>query len=160
MAAARPAGARVGGETAEMRGSTTAAIRTSRGSESASASATQIRPRNRPRRRRVVIGLLGGAGTQQRRHALARKIVLEILGLRSTPLRPSSEERASRRAVEADLSYAGAFAGDAPGGSCRGRRRAHITGGGLIENPPPDLPDDALAVELDRSTLQVPRSGR
>src|SRR5207253_1722986 len=33
---------------------------------------------------------------------------------------------------------------------------AHITGGGLVENPPRFLSDDALAVELDPATWAVP----
>jgi phosphoribosylformylglycinamidine cyclo-ligase len=33
---------------------------------------------------------------------------------------------------------------------------AHITGGGLVENPPRVFADDRLAVELDPATWQVP----
>src|SRR5690606_2164617 len=33
---------------------------------------------------------------------------------------------------------------------------AHITGGGLVENPPRIFADDTLAVELDASTWEVP----
>ena len=33
---------------------------------------------------------------------------------------------------------------------------AHITGGGLVENPPRIFADDALAVELDPATWEVP----
>jgi phosphoribosylformylglycinamidine cyclo-ligase len=33
---------------------------------------------------------------------------------------------------------------------------AHITGGGLVENPPRIFADDTLAVELDPATWEVP----
>ena len=33
---------------------------------------------------------------------------------------------------------------------------AHITGGGLVENPPRFFADDSLAVELDPTTWEVP----
>jgi phosphoribosylformylglycinamidine cyclo-ligase len=33
---------------------------------------------------------------------------------------------------------------------------AHITGGGLVENPPRFLSDELLSVELDPSTWEVP----
>jgi phosphoribosylformylglycinamidine cyclo-ligase len=39
---------------------------------------------------------------------------------------------------------------------CPWKGAAHITGGGLLENPPRIFADDALAVELDPRTWTVP----
>src|SRR5262249_18826236 len=51
--------------------------------------------------------------------------------------------------------YAAAFAALRRSGVAW-KAAAHITGGGLIENPPRIFADDALAIELDQATWQGP----
>jgi phosphoribosylformylglycinamidine cyclo-ligase len=51
--------------------------------------------------------------------------------------------------------YASAFAALRENGIAW-KAAAHITGGGLVENPPRIFADDALAVELDPTTWEVP----
>jgi phosphoribosylformylglycinamidine cyclo-ligase len=103
----------------------------------------------------VVIGL-PSAGLHSNGHSLARRVVLETLALPldATPpelagatvadelLRPTIiYASAFRRMREANIAWKGA---------------AHITGGGLVDNPPRIFADDRLAVELDPATWNVP----
>ena len=103
----------------------------------------------------TVIGL-PSSGLHSNGHSLARKVVLEVLKL---PLDATPPEL--RGASVADellrptLIYADAFArlhdADVPW-----KAAAHITGGGLIENPPRIFATDEFAVELDPRTWDVP----
>ena len=103
----------------------------------------------------VVIGL-PSAGLHSNGHSLARKVVLEVLQL---PLDAKPPELGGASVADALLRptiiYASAFRALA---EMPWKAAAHITGGGLIENPPrifaPD--NDLLAVELDRSSWDVP----
>jgi phosphoribosylformylglycinamidine cyclo-ligase len=104
----------------------------------------------------VVIGL-PSSGLHANGHSLARKVLLDILGL---PLdaRPEPLAGASVADVllEPTVIYAPAFRALA---AIAWKAAAHITGGGLVENPPrifrAGVHDD-LAVELDPTTWTVP----
>lgn len=112
-----------------------------------------IRPRCDLAEGDVVIGL-PSAGLHSNGHSLARKVVLESLAL---PLEARPDILGGDSVADALLRptvlYAAAFRqlGDVPW-----KAAAHITGGGLVENPPRIFADDALAVELDSATWQVP----
>jgi len=105
----------------------------------------------------AVIGL-PSSGLHSNGHSLARKVVLEVRGL---PLdaRPPELGGASvaDELLRPTIIYADAFAA-LRGAALPWKAAAHITGGGLVENPPrifaPE--DDTLTVELDRSTWEVP----
>jgi phosphoribosylformylglycinamidine cyclo-ligase len=115
----------------------------------------QIRPRRDLAAGDVVIGL-PSAGLHSNGHSLARKVVLEVLAL---PLDAAPPELAGASVADELLRptiiYAQAFAQLARA-AVPWKAAAHITGGGLIENPPRIFADDALAVELDPATWQVP----
>jgi phosphoribosylformylglycinamidine cyclo-ligase len=115
----------------------------------------QIRPRTDLAAGDVLIGL-PSAGLHSNGHSLARKVVLEILAL---PLDATPPELAGASVADELLRptiiYASGFAALGRAGIAW-KAAAHITGGGLIENPPRIFADAALAVELDRSTWQVP----
>ena len=114
---------------------------------------SQIRPRTDLAAGDVVIGL-PSAGLHSNGHSLARKVVLEKLAL---PLDAKPEQLGGDTVADALLRptiiYASAFRAlaDVPW-----KAAAHITGGGLVENPPRIFNDDSLAVELDASTWDVP----
>ena len=116
---------------------------------------SQIRPRRDLVAGDVVIGL-PSAGLHSNGHSLARKVVLETLGL---PLDARPPELGGETVADALLRptiiYASAFRALAEAG-IEWKAAAHITGGGLTENPPRVFADDALAVELDPSTWEVP----
>lgn len=103
----------------------------------------------------AVIGL-PSAGLHSNGHSLARKAVLEVLGL---PLdaRPAALGGASvaDELLRPTIIYASAFAALRAAG-VPWKAAAHITGGGLVENPPRIFADEALAVELDPRTWDVP----
>jgi phosphoribosylformylglycinamidine cyclo-ligase len=103
----------------------------------------------------VVIGL-PSAGLHSNGHSLARKVVLEVLKL---PLDATPPELAGDSVADALLRpttiYASAFARMNEAG-VPWKAAAHITGGGLVENPPRIFSDDSLAVELDPRTWEVP----
>jgi len=114
----------------------------------------QIRPRADLEAGDVLIGL-PSAGLHSNGHSLARKVVLEHLAL---PLdaRPDELEGASvaDELLRPTIIYADVFARlrDLPW-----KAAAHITGGGLVENPPRIFGKDArLAIELDTSTWTLP----
>ena len=121
----------------------------------------EIRPRRDLAAGDVVIGL-PSAGLHSNGHSLARKVVLELLAL---PLDAAPPELAGASVADEllrpTLIYSGAFAALRKAG-VTWKAAAHITGGGLIENPPrifdpaAQRGDDALAVELDAATWQVP----
>jgi phosphoribosylformylglycinamidine cyclo-ligase len=105
----------------------------------------------------AVIGL-PSSGLHSNGHSLARKVVLEVLGL-GLDARPPALGGASvaDELLRPTIIYAGAFAALAEAG-VPWKAAAHITGGGLVENPPRIFaPEDAeLAVELDPRTWEVP----
>jgi len=115
-----------------------------------------IRPDRDLRKGDVVIGL-PSSGLHSNGHSLARKVVLETLKL---PLDGKPKEL--RGATVADellrptIIYTDAFRSL---GNLHWKAAAHITGGGLLENPPRIFaPEkrDKLAVELDRTTWELP----
>ncbi|MEJ7600492.1 MAG: phosphoribosylformylglycinamidine cyclo-ligase [Kofleriaceae bacterium] len=101
----------------------------------------------------LVIGL-PSAGLHSNGHSLARKVVLETLGL-ALDARPSELAGASvaDELLRPTLIYARAIAALA---GVPWKAAAHITGGGLVENPPRIFGDDTLAVALDPKTWEVP----
>jgi phosphoribosylformylglycinamidine cyclo-ligase len=103
----------------------------------------------------VIIGL-PSAGLHSNGHSLARKVVLETLAL---PLdaRPAQLGGASvaDELLRPTIIYAEAFRQLAAAG-VPWKAAAHMTGGGLVENPPRIFADDTLAVELDPRTWDVP----
>jgi phosphoribosylformylglycinamidine cyclo-ligase len=115
----------------------------------------EIRPRRDLAAGDVVIGL-PSAGLHSNGHTLARKVLLEVLGL-SLDARPPELGGASvaDELLRPTLIYADAFAKLRAAG-IPWKAAAHITGGGLIENPPRIFADDALAVELRADTWDVP----
>ncbi|CAN5689134.1 phosphoribosylformylglycinamidine cyclo-ligase [soil metagenome] len=115
----------------------------------------QIRPTRDLVAGDVVIGL-PSSGLHSNGHSLARKVVLDVLEL---PLDAKPAELGGDSVADALLRptiiYASAFR-QLAGAGIAWKAGAHITGGGLIENPPRIFADDTLAVELDRSTWEVP----
>ncbi len=115
----------------------------------------RIRPRRDLAAGDALIGL-PSAGLHSNGHSLARKVVLEVLQL---PLDATPPELGGASIADELLRptiiYADAFA-RLRGAGAPWKAAAHITGGGLIENPPRIFADDALAVELDVTTWQVP----
>jgi phosphoribosylformylglycinamidine cyclo-ligase len=103
----------------------------------------------------LVIGL-PSAGLHSNGHSLARKVVLEKLAL---PLdaKPEILEGATvaEALLEPTIIYAAGFRALREA-NVPWKAAAHITGGGLIENPPRIFANDELAVELDPSTWAVP----
>jgi phosphoribosylformylglycinamidine cyclo-ligase len=87
-------------------------------------------------------------------------VVLEVLGLGFDDRPPAlAGASVADELLRPTIIYAGAFRALEQAG-LRFKAAAHITGGGLIENPPRFLVDDnpsgALAVELDTATWTVP----
>jgi phosphoribosylformylglycinamidine cyclo-ligase len=111
----------------------------------------EIRPRRDLTAGDVVIGL-PSAGLHSNGHSLARKVILEVLGL-SLDARPPELGGASvaDELLRPTIIYADAFA-KLRAARIPWKAAAHITGGGLIDNPPRIFADDALAVDLDPST--------
>ncbi|MEZ4401960.1 MAG: phosphoribosylformylglycinamidine cyclo-ligase [Kofleriaceae bacterium] len=101
----------------------------------------------------VVLGL-PSSGLHSNGHSLARKVVLETLGLGWDATPPELGGASVADALlEPTLIYTPAFRALA---GLPWKAAAHITGGGLVENPPRIFADDALAVELDPATWEVP----
>jgi len=115
----------------------------------------QIRPRTDLAAGDAVIGL-PSAGLHSNGHSLARKVVLDVLQL---PLDATPTELGGASVADELLRptiiYAGAFAA-LRRAQIAWKAAAHITGGGLVDNPPRIFADDALAIELDPRTWQVP----
>jgi phosphoribosylformylglycinamidine cyclo-ligase len=114
-----------------------------------------IRPRRDLAAGDVVVGL-PSAGLHANGHSLARKVVLEALAL-ALDARPEVLGGASvaDELMRPTIIYADAFRrlGEA---AVPWKAAAHITGGGLVENPPRIFADDSLAVELDPRTWELP----
>ncbi len=116
---------------------------------------SEIRPRRDLAAGDVIIGL-PSAGLHSNGHSLARKVVLEKLGLKLDD-RPKElgGTTVAEEMLRPTIIYADAFRrlneSDTPW-----KAAAHITGGGLVENPPRIFADDSLAVELDPATWDVP----
>ena len=143
----------VGGETAELPGLYHGKDYDLAGFAVGVVERDQIRPRTDLAEGDVVIGL-PSSGLHSNGHSLARKVVLEVLALRLDARPPQLGGASVADALlEPTIIYARAFRAiaDVPW-----KAAAHITGGGLIENPPRIFADDALAVELDPKTWQVP----
>ncbi len=115
----------------------------------------QIRPRRDLAAGDALIGL-PSSGLHSNGHSLARKVVLEVLGL---PLdaKPAQLRGASvaDELLRPTIIYADAFA-RLRESAMPWKAAAHITGGGLVENPPRIFADDSLAVELDPRTWDLP----
>jgi phosphoribosylformylglycinamidine cyclo-ligase len=143
----------VGGETAELPGLYHGSDYDLAGFCVGVVERAQIRPRRDLVAGDVVIGL-PSSGLHSNGHSLARKVVLEALAL---PLdgRPAAlaGDSVADALLRPTIIYADAFRRLA---SVPWKAAAHITGGGLVENPPRIFADDTLAVELDPSTWQVP----
>lgn len=115
----------------------------------------QIRPFAELHAGDAVIGL-PSAGLHSNGHSLARKVVLEHLGLAFDATPPELGGQTVADALLAPtIIYAPAFAA-LRAAAVPWRAAAHITGGGLVENPPRIFKGDELAVELDPSTWEVP----
>jgi phosphoribosylformylglycinamidine cyclo-ligase len=143
----------VGGETAELPGLYHGSDYDLAGFCVGVVEKSAIRPRTDLADGDVVIGL-PSSGLHSNGHSLARKVVLDVLGL-ALDARPDALGGASvaDELLRPTIIYADAFRAlaDVPW-----KAAAHITGGGLVENPPRIFADDRLAVELDRTTWQVP----
>ncbi|MCX5746372.1 MAG: phosphoribosylformylglycinamidine cyclo-ligase [Proteobacteria bacterium] len=114
----------------------------------------EIRPRTDLAVGDVVIGL-PSAGLHSNGHSLARKVVLEHLALPLDATPPELEGASvADELLRPTIIYAAAFR------ALKGtawKAAAHITGGGLVENPPRIFGDDVqLAIELDTSTWRLP----
>jgi len=112
-----------------------------------------IRPRRDLVAGDVVIGL-PSAGLHSNGHSLARKVVLEQLAL-ALDARPEilGGTSVADELLRPTIIYADAFKRIA---EVPWKAAAHITGGGLIENPPRVFADDSLAITLDETTWDVP----
>jgi phosphoribosylformylglycinamidine cyclo-ligase len=145
----------VGGETAELPGLYHGADYDLAGFCVGVVDRAQLRPRGDLAAGDAVIGL-PSAGLHSNGHSLARRVVLEVLGL---PLDAAPPELGGASVADELLRptviYAEAFRALGRAG-VPWKAAAHITGGGLIENPPRIFAGDALAVELDATTWQVP----
>ncbi len=143
----------VGGETAELPGLYHGGDYDLAGFAVGVVERDAIRPRADLAAGDIVIGL-PSAGLHSNGHSLARNVVLETLAL---PLDARPAMLAGASVTDALLAptiiYAGAFRRirELPW-----KAAAHITGGGLVENPPRIFTNDQLAVELDPTTWPVP----
>jgi len=145
----------VGGETAELPGLYHASDYDLAGFCVGVVERAEIRPLRDIGNGDTVIGL-PSSGLHSNGHSLARKVVLEVLKL---PLDATPPELGGASVADELLRptqiYADAFArlhdADVPW-----KAAAHITGGGLIENPPRIFATDEFAVELDPRTWDVP----
>jgi phosphoribosylformylglycinamidine cyclo-ligase len=145
----------VGGETAELPGLYHAKDYDLAGFCVGVVEKDQIRPLAELHAGDAVIGL-PSSGLHSNGHSLARKAVLEHLALGWDATPPELGGATVADALLAPtIIYAEAFAA-LRAAALPWRAAAHITGGGLVENPPRIFRDDALAVELDPSTWEVP----
>jgi phosphoribosylformylglycinamidine cyclo-ligase len=145
----------VGGETAELPGLYHGADYDLAGFCVGVVERAQIRPQRDLIAGDVVIGL-PSAGLHSNGHSLARKIVLEVLAL---PLDAKPDALAGASVADELLRptiiYADAFR-KLDQSATPWKAAAHITGGGLVENPPRVFADEGLAVELDPEAWEVP----
>jgi phosphoribosylformylglycinamidine cyclo-ligase len=145
----------VGGETAELPGLYHGSDYDLAGFCVGVVEKSEIRPRTDLAAGDVVIGL-PSAGLHSNGHSLARKVVFETLGL-ALDARPEilGGSSVADEMLRPTIIYAGAFKKLRETG-VPWKGAAHITGGGLVENPPRIFSDDALAIELDAQTWDVP----
>ncbi|MCL4228190.1 MAG: phosphoribosylformylglycinamidine cyclo-ligase [Myxococcales bacterium] len=143
----------VGGETAELPGLYAAHDYDLAGFCVGVVDRAAIRPRTDLVAGDVVVGL-PSSGLHANGHSLARKVLLEVLGLGYDARPPLlGGVTVADALLTPTIIYAEAFRALR---ALPWKAAAHITGGGLVENPPRFLSDDALAVELDPSTWEVP----
>ncbi|MBV8757691.1 MAG: phosphoribosylformylglycinamidine cyclo-ligase [Deltaproteobacteria bacterium] len=114
---------------------------------------SEIRPRRDLAAGDVIIGL-PSAGLHSNGHSLARKIVFETLKLELNA-RPKElgGTTVAEEMLRPTIIYADAFRALK---QLPWKAAAHITGGGLIENPPRIFSDDSLAISIDYGTWDVP----
>ncbi len=145
----------VGGETAELPGLYHGSDYDLAGFCVGVVEKSEIRPRRDLVAGDVVIGL-PSAGLHSNGHSLARKVVLETLAL-ALDAKPEllGGSTVADEMLRPTIIYAPAFRAMREA-AIPWKAAAHITGGGLVENPPRIFADDALAVELDASTWTVP----
>jgi phosphoribosylformylglycinamidine cyclo-ligase len=145
----------VGGETAELPGLYHGADYDLAGFAVGVAERSEIRPCRDLAAGDVIVGL-PSAGLHSNGHSLARKVVLETLAL-ALDARPPELAGATvaDELLRPTLIYADAFR-ELREAAIAWKAAAHITGGGLVENPPRIFADGALAVELDPRTWDVP----
>ncbi len=145
----------VGGETAELPGLYHGSDYDLAGFCVGVVEGTQIRPQRDLISGDVVLGL-PSSGLHSNGHSLARKVVLEMLKL-PFEARPAilGGTSIADELIRPTIIYADAFATLRDAG-VPWKAAAHITGGGLVENPPRIFGDQALAVELDPKTWAVP----
>ncbi len=99
---------------------------------------------------------LPSAGLHSNGHSLARKVVFETLGLALDARPPElGGSTVADEMIRPTIIYASAFQ-KLRDAKVPWKAAAHITGGGLVENPPRIFADDSLAVELDPTTWEVP----
>ena len=116
---------------------------------------TQIRPRPDLTAGDLVIGL-PSSGLHANGYSLARKVILEVLGLSlDTTLAELGGATIADEFLRPTIIYADAFAALRHAG-LPWKAAAHITGGWLIENPPRIFADDTLSIELDTARWDVP----
>ena len=145
----------VGGETAELPGLYHGSDYDLAGFCVGVVEKSEIRPRKDLAAGDLVIGL-PSAGLHSNGHSLARKVVFETLGL-ALDARPAllGGSSVADEMLRPTIIYASAFQKLREAG-VPWKGAAHITGGGLVENPPRIFSDDSLAIELDAKTWEVP----
>lgn len=99
----------------------------------------------------VLIGLKGD-GLHTNGYSLARKVLLETMGLPLDKPAPGMKTPLGRELLRIHPNYQPLMA-SLPAGSIHGA--AHITGGGLVDNLPRVLPDGCRA-EIDGASWKVP----
>jgi len=145
----------VGGETAELPGLYHGSDYDLAGFCVGVVEKAEIRPHRDLAAGDIVVGL-PSAGLHSNGHSLARKIVFETLGLALDARPPElGGSTVADEMIRPTIIYAKAFQALREA-AVPWKAAAHITGGGLVENPPRIFADDALAVELDPSTWEVP----
>ena len=145
----------VGGETAELPGLYHGKDYDLAGFSVGVVEKSEIRPHRTLIEGDVVIGL-PSSGLHSNGHSLARKVVLEVLKL-SLDAKPAElgGDSVADALLRPTIIYADAFR-QLQTHEIPWKAAAHITGGGLVENPPRIFADDRLAVELDPTTWDVP----
>jgi len=99
----------------------------------------------------VLIGLRGN-GLHTNGYSLARKVLLEVMGLSLGKVAPGLKKPLGEELLRVHPNYQPLMA-SLPPGVLRGA--AHITGGGLVDNIPRVLPKTCRAV-ISRSSWQIP----
>jgi len=103
----------------------------------------------------ALIGL-PSSGLHSNGHSLARKVLLEVLGLGFADRPPAlGGASVADELLRPTRLYPRPLAALGQAG-VRFKGAAHVTGGGLVENPPRMLPGEELAIELDRRAWSVP----